>query len=138
MGKEVADQRPYEFFHTEKPIVSSDAVSAAWDDLDECSTTTSIDGQRWLTLSSDQTAELTDRSKQATKSNAAEIRSGKWAYDEPAKKYLVTLDGQTTPYSIWSLEGVATCILVGGSLENANLRASWFSASDDKFRDDHD
>jgi hypothetical protein len=52
------------FFHTEKPIVSSDAVPAGWDDLGECATMTSVDGQRRLALSSDHTAELMDRSEQ--------------------------------------------------------------------------
>jgi hypothetical protein len=125
------------FFHTEKSAVSSDTVAAGWDDLGECSATTSVDGQRRLTLSSDQTAELTAR-EQASKNNAAQIRSGKWAYDELTRKYLVTLDGQTTRYSIWSLEGVATCILASGSFENANLRESWFSAIDDKLQDGGD
>jgi hypothetical protein len=64
------------FFHAEKPTISSDAVATGWDDLRECSTTTSVDGQRWLALSSDQTAELTDRSEQASKNNARNLGLG--------------------------------------------------------------
>jgi hypothetical protein len=63
------------------------------------------------------------------------VSTGKWSYDETSKQFSVTLNGETTDYTLLSQDGVATCILVKGGLSNANLRESWFATIDDSADD---
>jgi hypothetical protein len=58
----------YGFFnHTSTPTSAPDAFPVGWLDLARCTTTVSPDGKRWLSLSSDQIVELSDRSGDAAR-----------------------------------------------------------------------
>ena len=52
---------------------------------------------------------------------------GRWSYNEASKQYAITIDGETKHYSLFSREGIETCILVDGDFGAANLRESWFA-----------
>ena len=102
-------------------------------ELSSCFVTRSFDGNKWLTLEDDQTAQLREAlPPEQGKTKNERLSTGKWSYDETSKHYSVTLDGETTSYTLLSQDGVATCILVKGDLSNANLRESWFATVDDE------
>lgn len=126
------------FYHTSTSTSAPDAFPVGWLDLANCSDTVSLDGKRWLSLSSDQTVELSDRSGDASKTVSAQPRAGKWTYDPSSRRYAVTLDGQITNYSVLFPDNVATCILVKGDLDKANLIESWFSTAEEERGTDHE
>lgn len=107
------------------------AVPAGWLDLGSCAFTRSFDGKRLLTLSEDQSAELQEPQPEQKKEGNTRFRKGEWSYDEQSKRYAITMNDQTSKYSLLSQEGIETCILVNGNLETANLRESWFSTAED-------
>jgi hypothetical protein len=108
-------------------------LPSGWIELSSCFVTRSFDGNKWLTLEDDQTAQLREAlPSEQGKTKNERLSTGKWSYDETSKHYSVTLDGETTSYTFLSQDGVATCILVKGDLSNANLRESWFATADDE------
>jgi hypothetical protein len=111
-------------------------LPAGWLDLSSCSFTRSFDGTKWLTLADDQSAQSREAlSPEQGKARNERVSTGKWSYDETSKQFSVTLNGETTDYTLLSQDGVATCILVKGGLSNANLRESWFATIDDSADD---
>jgi hypothetical protein len=99
-----------------------------WNDLETCAFLTSLDDKKNLTLTEDQGAELMEA---APDENDAPTESkklqGRWGYDAGSKRYSITLNGDTATYTLISRGEPATCILVKGDLDTADLRASWFS-----------
>jgi hypothetical protein len=74
-------------------------------------------------LSDDRTAKLRERFGKRTE----RLSKGEWGYDETAKKYAVTINGETTNYFVFNPEDIPGCILVRGNLNEANLLGSWFA-----------
>jgi hypothetical protein len=99
-----------------------------WNDLEPCAFLTSLDDKKNLALTEEQGVELVesdlDENGVATENR---LLQGRWSYDATSKRYSVTLDGDTTTYTLLSRGDPTTCILVKGDLGTADLRASWFS-----------
>ena len=93
-----------------------DRVSG-YDELGECSATTSFDGRHWLALYSDGKAELTGMSSDETKAGRWELRG---------KLYRVTFAGRTAFYSRMEVDDLA-CFLVKSDATAADLPSSWFA-----------
>jgi hypothetical protein len=113
---------------------SGTAAPLGWDDLSTCSELVSIDGSTRLSLFENHVLEVYDKS--ATK----KVESGTWSYLEQSKQYSIVLAGQSWNYVLVSPNGSDTCMLANGSVEAADLRASWFSINteyDDRRDDDH-
>jgi hypothetical protein len=107
---------------------------AGWDDLSACSELVSIDGSKRLSLSENHVVKVYD--KTATK----KTESGTWSHSEQSKQYSITLADQNWDYVLVAPNGSDTCMLAKGSVEAANLGASWFSIAneyDDSRDDDH-
>jgi hypothetical protein len=105
-----------------QPIISG------WNDLAQCTFLTSLDETRELTLTEKQGAEFREGApSQGTEKAEGRFIEGVWNYDAGSKRYLITLDGETTSYALLSRGDPTTCILVKGDLGTADLRASWFS-----------
>jgi len=98
-------------------------LPAGWDDLAGCAALASLDGAKELTFGEDRDVELVDLSPGA---ELARVK-GAWAYDSASKRYLVTLNGEKTVYTLVARGDPTTCILFKGEFEAADLRASWFS-----------
>lgn len=56
------------------------------------------------------------------------IIKGKWSVDEPNKIVSISLNDKTDNYYYFEPIRATASILVKGSVENANLTQSWFSA----------
>jgi hypothetical protein len=121
------------FKRTEKP--PNEAPILGWSELASCSDLMSLDGTKQLTLFENHSVKFHDEGS----SKVSKI--GLWSYDEPSKRYSVTLPDQTSTYFIVAPRGTDTCMLIKGDLEAADLRGSWFSSSvgdfDDPRDDDH-
>jgi hypothetical protein len=107
---------------------------AGWDDLIACSELVSIDGSKRLSLFENHVLKVYD--KTATK----KTESGTWSYREQSKQYSIMLADQNWDYVLVAPNGSDTCMLAKGSVEAANLGASWFSIAneyDDSRDDDH-
>ena len=64
---------------------------------------------------------------------------GSWNFDETAKLYTVTLNGEVSSFTIVEPESTGVCMLVTGDLGAADLRSSWFSSlADDDPGDDRE
>ena len=98
-----------------------------WLELLGCTGTRSLDGTKWLSLSDDKSAELRELlpAKKHEKSKER-LSNGEWNYDEASKKYIVSINGETTSYSLFSENDIPGCILVKGDFNAANLAESWF------------
>jgi hypothetical protein len=115
------------FRRTDQPL--NEGLTLGWNELVSCSDLTSLDGTQRMTLSENHVVSLRDeRGPKFSK-------SGLWLYDEPSKRYSVTLLDQTSIYSIVAPRGTDTCMLIKGDLEAADLRGSWFSSSADDYDD---
>jgi hypothetical protein len=94
-----------------------------WEDLSSCSTLTSLDGSKELTLFElRQHAQFVDR----TNGDNGRTVEGEWSY-EGGKQYAVSIDGERTIYTLLSLGEAPTCMLIKGDTRAADLTASWFS-----------
>jgi hypothetical protein len=112
------------------------ASPMGWIELSQCAYTRSLDGAKWLTLAENQRAELIEIPK--TDQNVAsrkQVSLGRWTYDDRSKKYSLVINNKSNDYSILSLDGVATCILIQGALSAANLQESWFATVDNDPRE---
>jgi hypothetical protein len=109
-----------------------------WDDLAPCAVLTSLDEMQEMTLSDDQRAEFLDLSTlQDGDDPKSRMVVGAWSYDEGSKRYAITLNGQTTTYTLLARGDPTTCILFKGDIHAADLSASWFSfPSNDEPPDD--
>jgi hypothetical protein len=65
--------------------------------------------------------------RRARMKGESDIAQGVCSYDAAAKRYALTLKGETTKYTLLSRGDPVTCILYKGDLDSADLRASWFS-----------
>jgi hypothetical protein len=121
------------FKRTDKPL--NEAPTLGWSELASCSDLMSLDGTQQMTLSENHVVRFRD--ERGSKFG----RTGLWSYDEPSKRYSVTLPDQTSTYFIVAPRGTDTCMLIKGDLEAADLGGSWFSSSagdyDDPREDDH-
>ncbi len=105
-----------------------------WDDLVACSELVSIDGSKRLSLSENHVLKVYD------KTGTKKAEGGTWSYREQSKQYSITLADQNWNYVLVAPNGSDTCMLTKGSVEAANLGASWFSIAnehDDSRDDDH-
>jgi hypothetical protein len=118
------------FKRTDKPL--NEAPTLGWSELAPCSDLMSLDGIQKMTLSENHVVRLRD------KRGSKVSKTGLWSYDEPSKRYSVTLPDQTSTYFIVAPRGTDTCMLIKGDLEAADLRGSWFSSSEDDFDDPRD
>jgi hypothetical protein len=120
------------FFRTDHsknaPITEA---SLEWYDLGSCTETRSLDGKRRLSLEEDKKAELHETIQTEAKTTQQTI-SGNWSYDPAARRYTVNIDGGTTSYSLINERDVPGCMLVKGTLAQANLLESWFATTDDE------
>jgi len=108
---------------------TKDSLPPGWYDLLDCSYTVSLDGTKELNVFENHGAVLYDKSVKVN--GKYRMIDGNWTFDEASKLYAVTLNGETATYSLVEPEGPAgICILVKGDLGAADLRASWFSTSD--------
>jgi hypothetical protein len=104
-----------------------------WDELLPCSYVASFDGTKKLGFSENGSAVLYDNS---AKSGSVD---GNWTFDETAKLYTVTINGEIATYSVIEPGGGGICILVKGNANAADLRSSWFSSPiDDDHSDDRE
>lgn len=99
---------------TSAPQVFEDRV-AGYEELGECSATTSFDDRSVMGLHSDGHAEV---------SGDAGTKVGRWSFSDG--RYRVTVAGETTIYTRVEVDPVA-CILVKGDRTAADLTASWFA-----------
>ena len=84
--------------HTEKTEKAE--PPPGWDELSSCTVVRSFDGTRWLSFSDDKSVELLEALPSERRDK------GEWSYDEESKKYLVTINGVTISYSLFSQQGV--------------------------------
>jgi hypothetical protein len=115
------------FKRTDKPL--NEAQTLGWRELAPCSDLMSLDGTQQMILSENHVVRFRDER------TAKFSRIGSWAYDEPSKRYSVTLADQTSTYFIVAPRGTDTCMLIQGDLEAADLGRSWFSSSADDYED---
>lgn len=112
-----------------KPKQELELWPAGWEDLIDCSYTASIDGTKELNLFDNNRAVFYDKS---TKENGKyRTIDGNWAFDQNSKRYAVTLNGDTTVYSIVEPSGWGSCMLVKGELTAVDLSAAWFAIPSD-------
>jgi hypothetical protein len=107
------------------------ALMAGWDELGACSTMASLDGSREIKLSENQNAEMWDHS--SLKEGESDIVQGMWRYDASSKRYAVTLNGETTTYTLVERDEPVTCVCtraILGRLTSAPV-GSPFPAIDD-------
>jgi hypothetical protein len=96
-----------------------------FEELIDCSSTSSLDGTKELHLSENSVAVMYDKSK---KENGKYRRfNGKWAFNEASKLYTVTLNGEPIAYSIVQPSGWGSCMLVKGDLRSVDLTTAWFA-----------
>jgi len=109
---------------------------AGWDDLISCSYTVSFDGTKQLELFEDRRVTLSA----VGDDKIDKIAEGQWSFDENAKRYTIAVGGSTNSYSIVSLPlpPVVSCVLITGTINAADLRASWFSIPIDDAGDDRE
>ena len=121
------------FKRTDKP--QNEALTLGWSELVSCSDLMSLDGIQQMTLSENHVVRFRD--ERGSKFS----KTGLWSYDEPSKRYSVTLPDPTSTYVIVAPRGTDTCMLIKGDLEAADRGGSWFSSSandyDDPREDDH-
>ncbi len=116
----------------EEPEQAAKSSSPGWENLLDCSHTASLDGTKELNLSENHRAVLYDKTK---KENGRYLTfNGDWNFNEATTLYTVSLNGEATVYSIVEPEDAAVCMLIKGDLGAADLRASWFSSSNEKDR----
>lgn len=91
--------------------------------------------ERALTFTEQQGVELTEPASDETdpRTKGGRLLQGTWSYDAGSKRYSVTLDEETTTYTLLSRGEPTTCMLLKGELGAADMHASWFSfpSSDD-------
>jgi hypothetical protein len=116
--------RPAPATHEVEPPVSP----PGWDDLASCGALASLDEAMELELSADQRAELRGNAPLKEGSDPQRrIIDGVWSYDAGSKRYAITLNGDTTTYSLLARGEPTTCILFKGDIRAADLIESWFS-----------
>jgi hypothetical protein len=108
-----------------------------WETLLDCAFTTSLDGKKERNLFEDQSAVFYDKT---TKDGGGKYRTidGTWSFDQAVKRFVVTLDGIDTTYSVVLPEGAGICMLIKGDVGAADLTASWFSSGSDDDPGDYD
>jgi hypothetical protein len=121
------------FYSSNKPVVpTANPAVSGWSELGSCAYTTSLDGQRELSLSDDGSATILDDSPlkdgETIKEHTIE---GRWYFDDATKRYTAIFNGEATDYLVVSPERIYVCILVKGEPGAADLRASWFSSAGD-------
>jgi hypothetical protein len=110
-----------------RPISES---SSEWLDLLGCTDTRSLDGKRQLSLSEDKSAKLIETTWTEGKASQRTAK-GNWSYDPTVKRYVVIINGATTGYLLANDGRLQGCMLVKGTLGDANLLESWFASMDD-------
>ena len=111
---------------------TSPPIVPGWQKLISCSSAVSLDGSKELLLSEDHRAMFYDKSLLKDGKRYEDIGvAGEWSFDDPSKKYFVSLSGTINIYTLVSPEQVSTCMLIRGNLESADLVESWFSAEAD-------
>jgi hypothetical protein len=124
----------YAIFFRSRPPIETTVLPPGWSELGQCTDTTSLDGRKSLSLSDNQVAELTERHDGERPKNS--VTQGKWAFDERSKSYTVNFNDEATTYFLLSKDNLATCVLVKGTIDAAQLNESWFSTIDDGSSDD--
>jgi hypothetical protein len=106
-------------------VTPGEPAIPGWEDLASCVDLTSLDGKKDLTLS-EKAAEIWDRTEGAD--DKGRTIKGTWNY-EGAKRYALSIHGETTVYTLLSIAEGTACILINGDVRAADLTASWFSFS---------
>ena len=110
-----------------KPRSAAPPDKPGYEDLVPCAFLTSIDSKRSLYLSGDHTARLSDSSGTGTNWSA-----GHWdLVDDDDHVYKITIDGETTTYTLVSAPEGEGCMLAAGTTTAADLEKSWFSVLTD-------
>lgn len=89
----------------------------------------SFDQKYKMVVYKDGTLVILDAHKSASDSQTQ--FKGKWTVDEQAKIVSISLSYNTDSFIYFEPTRHGTSVLVKGSLENANLRQSWFSNFDE-------
>lgn len=120
------------FFRGDHASKTDAPPPAGWLDLLGCTYTRSLDGTKFLSLGDDNGVELQEPAPPDKSGISKNLRTnGQWTYDEATKKYVVTVKGETTAYSLLNQDDIATCVLVKGAMTAADLSGSWFSTLGD-------
>ena len=123
---------------TNKAATKRTAVPG-WEQLDDCSPMQSLDDTKELTFLKDHTVNLQEREAKTERELGPSKAAGTWAFDESAKRYLVTLAQQQKSYALIQPENSGVCILLSGELAAANMSDSWFGRTpEDTYDDDRD
>jgi len=118
------------WIHT-RPIPIVKPSTPGWDQLEPCSSLSSLSGGKYLTLFEDQHAELVQYAPAENGKDSADIIiNGRWCYEPSSAQYSITIEGNTTSYSLFAPEHLAICILAKGAMDEANLYDSWFTYVD--------
>lgn len=100
-----------------------------WDDLVPCFSLTSFDSKKELTLNSDFTVKLLDRSG----SGSPVWHDGRWALlDAEQHAYSVDVEGGSGAYFVVSPPDSEGCLFAAGNISHVDLRRSWFSRVEDQ------
>ena len=79
----------------------------------------------WIALIDDRSAELRESKK--SEEGKDRLSKGEWRHDEATTQYAITINGETTSYSLFSTDDINTCMLFKGDIASADLRKSWFT-----------
>jgi hypothetical protein len=116
---------------TATPQKKAVAAAQGWDDLAACSELASFDGKRTLSLWSDGTATIEEK----TGAERSKIKA-KWRPGNRPGMYSLELEDKQLHYERVAPESWDSCILAAGTSLVANLQASWFAFQlDDLARD---
>jgi hypothetical protein len=132
----------YVLWPRSEPIAKTELPPAApgWEELGDCVSARSFDGNKSLRLLDDGKASLGDTPIDNPKESERRQSSGAWKYDPVSNRYAVVLNGETIMYRLVSLTNSNLCMLVKGDLRAADLHGSWFSETiqaDDDMIDDY-
>jgi hypothetical protein len=114
------------FYKHEYRTADFEKWPAGWADLLDCSYAVSFDGTKELNFFDAHEVTLYDKANRQPNGKFSKI-DGTWAFDETTKRYTVSLNGQSSTYSLIDPDGISACMLVKGSLDAADLRGSWFA-----------
>ena len=102
-------------------------VVSGWDDLIPCSELTSFNGKKKLVLSADGSAKLEDGSGDGEPKRS----SGRWSLlSARTHRYAIDIPDLTRTYIAVSPPDSDGCVFAFGTVDNVNLRLSWFSMTE--------
>jgi hypothetical protein len=102
-------------------LVKALPVVPGWEELGSCANLVSFKGNVYLTLYEDHAVTI---NKESTSSDQV---VGKWTFEKESKQFAVTVENDTTAYTLVSPEGANICMLIKGTLDSADLKSSWYA-----------